>query len=79
MANHLEKCLEGVFFVHAQKFISEEWCPICSKWTRFSNSVKIIMEQIQKRRLNCGHEVTYIFLVEHVNGERVEVIRKRYM
>jgi len=71
------KPIEGVFFVHGQKVIEKDWCPLCNKWTKFANPVSVKMDHIEKRKMNCGHEITFIFLVEHVCEERVKVVRKR--
>ena len=76
--NSKEEILEGIFFVHDQTIIEEEWCPLCKEWTKFEAPVKIVMEHVDKRILNCGHELTYLFLVEHINGVRIETIRRRY-
>ena len=69
--------IEGVFFIHGENNIEKDWCPFCNKWTRFANPVSIQMNQIEKRGMNCGHEITYIFLVEQIYGEIFKTVRKR--
>jgi hypothetical protein len=77
MSDPVKKTLEGVFFIRDQTKIPEDWCPICNKWTRFVNAINIRMNSIEKRKLDCGHEITYIFLTEQVHGENVQLVRKR--
>ena len=77
VTNLNQKAIEGVFFVHGQTVIQEDWCPLCDKWTKFGNAVNIEMDRIEKRKMNCGHEMTYIFLVEQICGDSVKVVRRR--
>ena len=74
----LSPILEGVFFIRGQTKIEEDWCPICNKWTRYEESVRIIMDKIDERALCCGHQVTYFFLVEQITGEKIATVRKRF-
>ena len=73
-----EKILEGVFFAFGQTLIEEDWCPFCKTWTKFGDPVNIKMDHVEKRKLVCGHVITYIFLVQYILGEGVEIIRKRF-
>ena len=69
--------IEGVFFLHGMNAISEDWCPLCKSWTRFLNPVSAEMNSFESRKLDCNHQITYVFLIEKVAGESVRVVRKR--
>lgn len=77
MVESRDKLVEGVFFLHGQTVIEEDWCPLCHTRTRFPDAVKIETDHIEKRRMNCGHEMIYIFLIEQICGEAVKVVRRR--
>ena len=69
--------IEGIFFVHERNTINEDWCPLCRVRTLFSVPVNVEMDHVEKRKMICEHEITYVFLIEQVNGELVKVVRKR--
>jgi len=77
MAPAEDESIEGVFFVHNATCIRRDWCPLCGKWTKFKDPVAIEMDHVEKRKLDCGHEITYIFLVEKIGGEKVKTFRRR--
>lgn len=78
--NHsYQESIEGIFFVHSRASIEKDWCPLCNRWTKFRNPVKIKMDNIEKRNLNCGHQIIYIFLIEEICGEIVKTVRKRVL
>lgn len=77
MSNTCADFIEGVFFIHGEKPIEKDWCPFCNRWTKFANSVNIKFDHVEKRKMNCGHEITYIFLVEQIHGERIKTVRRR--
>ena len=69
--------IEGIFFLHGQNVIDQDWCPLCCAKTRFDTPVPTKTDKIEVRRMLCGHEIVYIFFSERICGEVVNVVRRR--